>query len=141
LEEEGIVVELKGQTAVVRMDAGGCEGCGSAGICKTSGDDRMLMAENRAGASVGQRVVVDVESGAFLRASLIVYMTPVLFLFFGAWVGDRFGASVVPGMSEDFYQAVGGMIFLVLSVVAVRMYGNWTKKSPTVKPFVAKVVN
>jgi len=140
LEEEGVVVELKGGSAVVRMDKGGCEGCGSAEICQSTGDDRLLEADNRAGASPGQRVTVDVDSGAFLKASLVVYMTPVVFLFLGAWLGGVYGPSMLPGKSADFYQAIGGMAFLVLSIIAVRLYGKRTRTGNTVRPFIAKIV-
>jgi len=141
MEEEGIVVELKGGSAVVKMEKGGCEGCGSAEICQSTGDDRLLDAENRAGASPGQRVTVDVDSGAFLKASLVVYMTPVLFLFLGAWLGGVYGPSIISGKSADFYQSIGGMTFLVLSIIAVRLYGKRTRTGNTVRPFLSRIVD
>jgi positive regulator of sigma E activity len=68
-------------------------------------------------------------------------MMPVVFLFLGAWVGDKLGPGLLPGKEPDFYHAIGGVLFLLLSVAGIRLYGKWVGRSNSVQPFVAHILN
>ncbi|HEX9859926.1 MAG TPA: SoxR reducing system RseC family protein [Nitrospirota bacterium] len=140
MEEQGVVIELKGSTALVRMaETGGCEGCSSAGACKAGSESHVLEAVNKAGASMGQLVVVEFPGGAFLKASFIVYIIPVIMLFAGAILGGLFGPGLYSGISMDSWQAVGGVIFLALSLVMLRIYDSVVKKTGTQTPVITRV--
>lgn len=140
MEEQGVVIEVKGATALVRMsESGGCENCASGGACKTGSGGRVLDAVNKAGASVGQRVVVEFSGGAFLKASFVVYVVPVVFLFAGAYLGGVFGPGIYGGMTVDSWQAAGGVLFLALSLIVLRAYDRVVKKSGTLNPVVIRI--
>lgn len=140
MDEMGVVIELKGASALVRMaESGGCEGCASGGTCTLEKEGRVLEAVNIAGAKPGQHVVVEFPGGAFLRASFVVYMLPVAFLFAGAFLGGEYGPSVYPGISSDNWQAVGGVIFLVLSLGVLKVFDTVTKKRGIHSPVVSRI--
>jgi len=111
-------------------EQGGCASCGSAGTCKADAGGRLLEAENRAGAKPGDSVEVDISGGSFVKASLVVYMVPVLFLFIGAVLAGRYGPSLYAGISLDAWQALGGVLFLVLSALGLRLYDRAARRGP-----------
>jgi len=142
MEEEGFVIEVKGGLAVVRVieAGGGCASCASGGTCKAGAEGRVVEAENRAGATPGQRVTLKIESGAFLKASFLVYMVPVIALFLGAGLGGKFGPAVYPGITADVWQALAGVAFLALSILLIRLYDKKVKTSKAFRPVVDRVV-
>ena len=141
MEEEGVVIDIKdGRASVLIMESGGCQGCQSGGSCKSAKGGRVLEATNRARAQVGQRVVVGIDAGAFMKASIFVYMTPVLLLFVGAYLGGAYGPGIYPGISQDAWQALGGIIFLALSLLLLRLYGRAVSREKVARAVVVKIV-
>lgn len=141
MEETGLVIELKGSLALVRVKEGsGCEGCSGAGSCKAVSGERVLEAENSVGAKPGQRVLISIGSGAFLKASFLVYMVPIIFLFIGAYVGGKVGPTLYPGLAMDYWQALTGATFLALSAGVIRLYDKRVKKGTGLRPVIVSVV-
>ncbi len=140
MEEEGVVTAVSGETATVQVtEAGGCQGCAAAGSCKTGAGGRTLEAINRAGARPGQCVVIDIESGAFLKASFIVYVVPVIALFAGAFLGGM-AAGAFPGiMGPETWQALGGVGLLALSILVIRLYDRKVKASKGLRPVIVRI--
>ncbi len=134
-------METSGDTAKVMMSrSGGCESCGAAGTCKIASGDRIMEAENSAGAKPGQHVLVEIESGMFLKATFLTYMLPVIFLFLGAYLGGKYGPGITGAISLDYWQAIGGVVFLVFSAVLVRLYDKKVKRATTIKPVIVKIM-
>lgn len=141
MEEEGVVVEVRGAAAVVKLEeTGGCGSCASAGTCKAGSGGRLLEAENRASASAGDRVMVSIPGGSFIRASFIVYMVPVIMLFAGAFLGGEYGPSIYGGLTADSWQALGGVLFLALSAAGLRLYDRMVKKVGQAGAVVSRVI-
>ena len=141
MEEEGIVVRVTGATASVRMDGGGgCDSCASSGACKAGSGDRVLDADNPIGAAEGQRVLVRICSAGFLKASFIVYMGPVVALFAGAILGGEAGPGIYGGISADAWQAIGGVLFLAVSLAGIRLYDRNTRRRGGLRPVIVKAL-
>ncbi len=98
LETPARVIDTQEGTALVEADFGG--GCGS-GLCAKGGCGAAILAQlftrtprgtlraaNPIGARPGERVVVGVEEGSLMAATLTVYLLPLLLLMAGA-VGAR----------------------------------------------------
>jgi len=104
LLEEGIVLALLpstgGRPAQVRVRlvvSDHCEGCSASSLCKPDGGDRReLEVIDPLGVAVGDRVQVAVPGGAVLKASLLVYGLPLVFLLAGAVGGARLFAADEP---------------------------------------------
>ena len=142
MEEEGIVIEVTDGRAAVRMiESGGCQGCSAAGSCKSGAEGRVLEAVNRAGARPGQRVLVGMDSTAFMKASIFVYMTPVLFLFAGAVLGGAAGPHISAGLSVETWQALSAVLFLALSIVIIRLYDRRVKRDKKLRAVILRVLD
>ena len=141
MQEPGVVMETAGNTAKVMMSrSGGCESCGAAGSCKVASGDRIMEADNPVGAKTGQHVLVEIESVLFLKATFLTYMLPVIFLFLGAYLGGKYGPMLSGAISLDYWQAIGGVAFLVLSAVLVRLYDRKVKRTTTIRPVIVKIM-
>ncbi len=93
LEEKGIVVAVpdpqKAQVKVSR--SGACGQCASKRVCHAldTGKEMLVTAGNPLQAKIGQQVLLSLPGKTFLRASLIVYLIPLLALFGGAVIGQQ----------------------------------------------------
>ena len=67
-------------------------------------------------------------------------MAPIIFLFIGAYIGGKFGPAVYPGLSLDYWQALVGVLFLVLSVMVIRLYDR-ARKGKLLHPVIVKVLD
>jgi sigma-E factor negative regulatory protein RseC len=95
IEETGVVVGVAGDLAEVETRRqGACGSCSANGACGTSLLARyfgrkplLLRAQNRAGAALGDVVVVGVPEDGLVRASLAAYLVPLLGLIVGGMTG------------------------------------------------------
>ena len=122
LEEKAEVIEVIGDFARIRaFPKSACGACSARSGCGTSllsslfpERGRTFMAHNSVGAGKGDRVVVGIDENSMQRASLLIYLSPLLGLFGGALVGVDYseGASIL-----------GAVLGLFLGLYAVR---KWT---------------
>jgi sigma-E factor negative regulatory protein RseC len=114
LVETAWVVSARGQKATVRAVRGdACHSCSSADACHAVGGGKEMMVEvlNPIRAQAGDRVELVLPEASFLKASLLTYGLPLLFLMGGGLLGNRLGP--VFGFSAD-----AGSIILALFGVA-----------------------
>jgi len=134
MEEEGIVVGVNGQLALVRARRGqACEGCGhqegGGCACELLGPDKKIMqlrALNRAGAAKGDRVMISIGSPSVLKVSALLYIMPLVGLFGGAILGQYLTTLFQPPFStEVFIGLIGlagiGVTFFILRLVMRRL--------------------
>ncbi|WP_166269069.1 SoxR reducing system RseC family protein [Marinobacter caseinilyticus] len=101
ITENGRVVAIKGdQLWVQTIQLSACntcsakQGCGQrvlAGV--TAGRANQVLVDNVLGARVGDVVTLAIEESALLRASLLVYALPLIFLVVGAVAGHQLAPS------------------------------------------------
>lgn len=118
MEQEAIVARVEGDQVYIELggDGSGCGRCHEAGGCRSGlfsqifrpGPRQFRMA-NSIGAAPGDRVVVRVAEGATLRAALLVYLVPVVFLLAGAFVGTALGEG---SAGSDAAAVVGALLGL-----------------------------
>jgi len=133
LESEAIVVRIEhGATYVEAQGSGGCGDNHCSTTCSTatltrlfSQNPKALQVNNPIAAQVGERVVVGLAEGAFLRTALAVYLLPLGALLIGAALG-LFAAGHAE--ARDLYAGLGGLAGLVLSAVALKLFA--AKLSP-----------
>ena len=86
MREEGTVIALEGDLAVVlgqrKKSCGNCAGESSCTTLSVGAGKRenQFRAVNRAGAKVGERVVLEISEKVFLKASGMLYGLPLLAL-------------------------------------------------------------
>lgn len=108
IEENAIIVEIHASNEagstdtatieVVRQSA--CSICGKTRGCGNALWGKMFahktpsfIAENAIGAKVGQHVVVGIDEEALMRTALLLYMLPLVMMFFGAILASWLFAS------------------------------------------------
>lgn len=120
IEQEAIVAGIEGEHVYVELGAGGgCGRCHETGGCQSgilgqlfSSKPRQFRIPNRIGAMPGDRVLLRVAEGTPLRAALLTYLLPALFLLIGA------AAGTVLGHDSDAWAALGALIGLTIGVLA-----------------------
>lgn len=127
LESEAIVVKVeRGNTYIAAQTPGSCgaDACTTQNTCSTavltrlfSQEAKPLLVNNPIAAKVGERVVVGLEEGAFLKSSLLAYVLPLFALIVGAMLGMYFAGTTA---NRDLYAGIGGLIGLVGSAVGLR---------------------
>ncbi len=70
-------------------------------------------AQNRINAKVGQSVIVGINESALLKSALLLYILPLVTLFFGALLATKFNQSDASAM-------VGAVLGLVLGLIWVK---------------------
>ena len=119
-QEAGIVVKTashnRAWVETVRTSA--CEHCDSRDSCHASGKTMEVCAINDAGANVGDRVMVSIETGTLIRMSLLAYIFPVIAMMIGAACGNILGPSY--GVNQSLAAGIGGFGSLAASFFVIR---------------------
>lgn len=130
IEEHAIIIEVHASTEanstdtatieVVRQSAcgicGKTRGCGNALWGKMFAHKTpSFIAENAIGAKVGQQVVVGINEQALMKTALLLYMLPLVMMFFGAiltsWI-----------FTADVLVLVGAAIGMLIGFVWVKVH-------------------
>jgi len=80
IEEQGVIVDVKGNTAFVKMQRGtSCESCVAKNTCHgmIGTNEVIVEADNSINARFGDRVVIMVGTATLLKTGFILYMGPV----------------------------------------------------------------
>lgn len=108
----GIIIELDGEYAMVRMDEAGCGRCHEPGGCGGNNIGKMFCNAPRVfrvlnpeQAAVGTQVTIAIAEGAVRRSAVLAYGLPLLALFLGAFCG-----SLVDGESGAIIGAICGLL-------------------------------
>lgn len=123
MDQEAIVARIEGDHAYVEVGGtgAGCGRCHETGGCQSgilgqmfSSKPRQFRIANRIGVVPGDHVIVRVVEGATLRAALLTYVLPVLFLLLGAVAGTALGEAG----NNDASAALGALAGLAIGVLA-----------------------
>ena len=110
-----VVADLGGFKEIEVSRSSACEGCsqnkdGSCHACIALGDKNRAMrtkARDELGAEVGDRVIVETDSGTVIRYAAEVFLLPILLAAVGYFVGGLIGGFVVLALSFFAYDVEG----------------------------------
>lgn len=132
--ECGIVVqEEKGKILVESEPAGFCVSCAARGSCTMSetSQKRRLWMDNILGATNGDQVTFGIQEGSMVVVSVVIYLTPVLFVIGGAILGSQ----LIGFLSDsDLKAALGGLIGLLISFGIIWLFSRLFSKKKSFKP-------
>ncbi len=141
IEEIGTVRSVEGPLAIVDVPRkSACEGC-TAGTCKIEDQYMEIEAFNRAGAKVGDKVVISVKPFTFTKGSMIVYGLPAIGLVLGAVFGKEVMARLFPDKGADTLSAIFGFGAFILTLFLVKIWSNSAEKKIESKPVIEEVLN
>ena len=143
IEETGVVVGVAGDLADVETRRqGACGSCSANGACGTSLLARylgrkplLLRAQNRAGAALGDWVVVGVPEDGLVRASLAAYLVPLLGLILGGMAGP-----VLFPAGGDGASALTAFAGLGLGLVWLAQFGRAHTRDPNYRAVILRRV-
>lgn len=127
LEEEGVVVSVRGESAQVRVQQrSACGSCSARQGCGTSllaslfpRRERVFMARNPLAARVGDHVVIGLRESDLQLASVVIYLLPVLGLIAGAMLGSWL-AEVLNSTDGELLSILLGSGMLALTLLWIR---------------------
>lgn len=144
LEEEARVVSASGDTARVHIKPNSaCGSCNAKGACGTSlvaslfpTRNATFTVQNPVGAMPGQDVIVGLDEDVLQRASVIVYLLPILGLILGAalgvWLADRYFS-----LSAEPVSIVSGLSGMAVTFILVNRFSKTTGRN---KQYQARIV-
>jgi sigma-E factor negative regulatory protein RseC len=131
--EEGIVTKVDGALAEVRtMKSAACEACSAKGFCHDGGREMTVSVLNTVQARPGDRVRLEIATGAFVKVMFLLYIVPVLALLVGALAGLA--------LSGDGAAAPGALAGFVLAVSFIRARGRRMGGMAAYQPRIARIL-
>jgi sigma-E factor negative regulatory protein RseC len=139
--EEGIVTRIDPAGAWVKTVRGDCcESCTSKSMCHTMGGGKEMEvpALNAAGARVGDRVVLKMNTAPFLKATFLVYLFPVLLLVVGATVGEWLARS--SSAYSPLPAALAGFGSLAIGLIVMKLAADRLARRQSYRPRIVRVI-
>ena len=134
LEEIGVVREISGdQVTVVLKRTDRCHSCT---LCKSGPEGMFLTVHDPIGVSVGDRVVIGRSSEALVRATLIVFVVPLITFFGGAFVAHQLSQG-----GSELVLACGAGVGLIVGALGVWFYERTMKEGARqqFQPYIERV--
>lgn len=140
IEALAVVVKVEDhQIWVAAGENSACGGCVQKSTCNTNVlgstlKQKPVPVDSAIKLNVGDQVTVGIDENLLLRASLLLYLVPLIALFMGAGISDWFLA----GFSQniDLYNAISGFLSFLLSLWFI----NTTQKRMILKYYARPVV-
>ncbi|OHC63453.1 MAG: hypothetical protein A2045_04735 [Rhodocyclales bacterium GWA2_65_20] len=114
-ESEAVVTAVEGEFALIEVatTASACGSCGAKSHCGTAPPGpRRYAVRNRVGVRAGDAVIVAVPEGAVLKAAMLSYLMPLLFVIGGAAAGTEWGGEGLPAVAGAAMGLMAGLIAL-----------------------------
>ena len=145
LEEEGRVIKIDGDYAVIHTERGSsCGSCSAKSSCHAmGGSDEKTMemrAVNDAGAKVGDRVKVAIDSIVFLKSSFLVYVVPLVVMIAGGIAGDSYARNYMPGADADLVAGGAGIVSLIVAFMLIRLWSRSLENKSEYQPHIIRII-
>jgi sigma-E factor negative regulatory protein RseC len=141
ITEEGIVVEVKPNGALIRPDrTARCEGCVPQ-FCLSDQEGKLILeARDEVGVRVGQRVRVAIPDDALAWGGFVLYGLPLIGLVTGAVIGKTAAALLGWNAFSDGLAVVCSLLFMLGVFVWVKRYSRRIEKGQRLRPMVIQVL-
>jgi positive regulator of sigma E activity len=142
IEEEGIVMETRGETAMIAiLTKSACEKCAAAGTCHPGGEDSLMEASNPLNAKKGQKVKVILAPQLYLKAAIIIYGIPVSVFIAAAIVAKNVAEKYVGDQASDLWAFIAGTVCLAVSFFFIRGYNKKVERTHEYKPTIVAILD
>jgi sigma-E factor negative regulatory protein RseC len=140
MEETGLVIKIEGPRAFVAVERKSlCDACPASTVCKPTEEGTIIEAMNKAGAQLGDRVIVSLKAYSYLKGSIIVYGIPALSLIAGAIMGKEILKGFVK-LDPELLSAIGGLVFFTLSFVIIKLVSKKFDRKTEYIPVIEKII-
>lgn len=138
MNQMGKVISVKMKTALVEVERqSACQDCKG---CRFGTDEGKLTVDavNDVNAVTGDLVEINLCTTNILKASVIVYLIPLIMLILGVIVGYLLSGFL--GVDKGIMGAVFGIVFTAFSFLAIRHYEPKLKKQDDYIPSIVKII-
>jgi len=139
--EQGFVTHIgqAGNTAWVKtVRSSTCEGCASKDSCESAGNDMKVKAINLAGAKVGDRIVLNFQTGALLRAIFLLYIFPIICMIIGAVTGQKI--ALMLGYDPSALSVLAGFLFFTIAVLVIKTRSDAMARQQKYQPKIIRIL-
>ena len=137
--ETGIVKKVINDRILVECEASNlCNNCAEHNRCAISGDGKKkeIWIDNVDGVAAGDRILFKVKEVGIINASVLLYVTPIVFLFFGMIVGYK--AHSFFNIEIELCSIIFGFGGLIISFVFIKIYSLFILHKERFKPVFIK---
>ncbi|MDL2269697.1 SoxR reducing system RseC family protein [Desulfosarcina sp. OttesenSCG-928-A07] len=142
--EEGVVltVEKDGRAGTARVRtvrSSACESCSSKDSCRMGegGMEMEVEAINTAHAKPGDRVLLRIKTGSFVKAAFLLYLFPVLCMVAGAFLGQHIAG--IKGSDPSVMAAIMAFSAFGVAFFIIRMMDRLLAHNTNYKPEIIKI--
>jgi sigma-E factor negative regulatory protein RseC len=142
--ERGIVIRLgapdSGVAWVQTRRTSACKSCSSRHSCgagEGGGQDMEVEALNKAGAMVGDEIILNLDTAPLLKATFLLYVFPILCMIAGAVVGHRWALSLQ--WDPSGLSAALSLGALAVSFAVIRLGGRRLATHASYKPQIIRI--
>jgi sigma-E factor negative regulatory protein RseC len=137
--EQGIVIKISSMGAIVKtLRSEACESCSAQHSCSTQGNEMEVEAVNRVGAKAGDRVVLEIKTSPFLKATFLLYVFPILCMMLGAVLGEKVAPKI--GMGGNALSVLLAFAFFFFSIWVVKAKGEKMGKKEAYHPAIIRII-
>lgn len=134
-ETEGIVIAIEGDIAKVKASRhSDCESCGACPGDKAA----VLDVYNPLGATIGQKVNIEIPEAKMLKAAFVVYMLPIITtfagFFFGVWLAEKYV------LNEVLTEVSTSVAALLITLIYIKMFDRSTSGKKKMMPVVTRIL-
>lgn len=137
MEQYGVVIENKGETAAVNLQRHLiCGECGKCGIMGASKRTMTIEAHNPIQAEEGQRVLVESEDRQVIFLAFMLYIVPLVGLVAGIIIWLQLAGAFGFQGSQDLQAVAVGFILMAAIFTMIRNWDRRVKDDPQYKPVI-----
>jgi len=131
MQENGIIIKVEGSDAFVEVAGEDCKTCAAKAFC-TGGEKRIVQAENKTGAKVGDKVILEIPQKGFYLSLILVFLVPIILLCGGFFIFNRLLGEAVSGLI--------GLLLLILWFIILRFIDRRQRKNIRLKPTIIQII-
>lgn len=148
ITEKAIVVAVEGNQTWIetqrKSTCGQCnasKGCGTSVLAKVVGTKLSKMkAINKIGAQIGDEVVVGLTEKSILKGAFMAYLSPLIYLFFFAFVG-QFISSELQYVDSEFLTIAFSVLGFYLGMRKLQHFSVSISEDESYQPVILKKSN
>ena len=142
MNQQGFIVEIvDDKTAKMRMQRhSACASCGKCAKLTSESQDLVVEVDNQIGAKVGDHVEVSMESVKVMKATMLAYILPLVFLIAGTAICFIVLNKIEFKGPIELLSGLSGLLFTFLSYLYLRKNDKKYRESRDYIPVVVRII-
>jgi positive regulator of sigma E activity len=133
MQEIGKVIETTHYSArVLLQSCETCKTCSASYLCRPSGNDRIIEAENSIDAHIGDEVCIEISTKMGFLALFLLFGLPVILGVTGLFIGSQY---------SDTHSLMYGIVGLACGLIIAKIANNILSKNQKLLPRIIKIVH